>query len=54
VLGFIGVLGSLAGLSMAISQNLSPAWYPIALAILSLPCAWVGGKLAERRSSGLS
>jgi hypothetical protein len=54
VLGSIGVVGSLAGLSVAISQNLSPAWYPIGLAILSLPCAWVGGKLAERRAMGLS
>ena len=54
VLGFIGVVGSLAGLSMAISQNLSPVWYPIGLAILSLPSAWVGGKLAERRANNLS
>ena len=54
VLGSIGVIGSLAGLSMAISQNLSPLWYPIGLAILSLPSAWVGGKLAERRANKLS
>lgn len=54
VLGFIGVVGSLAGLSLAISQNLSPLWYPIGLAILSLPCAWVGGKLAERHARDLS
>ena len=54
VLGSIGVIGSLAGLSMAISQNLSPLWYPIGLAILSLPSAWVGGKLAERHARDLS
>ena len=54
VLGSIGVIGSLAGLSMAISQNLSPLWYPIGLAILSLPSAWVGGKLAEHRANKLS
>lgn len=54
VLGGIGVLGSLAGLSMAISQNLSPVWYPIGLAILSVPSAWFGGKLAERRANKLS
>ena len=54
VLGSIGVIGSLAGLSMAISQNLSPLWYPIGLAIISLPSAWVGGKLAERRANKLS
>lgn len=22
-----------------------PHWYPIALIVLALPCAWVGGKL---------
>ena len=54
VLGSIGVIGSLAGLSMTISQNLSPVWYPIGLATLSLPSAWVGGKLAERRANKLS
>ena len=48
ILGAIGVLGSAAGIPMAMSQNLSPVWYPVSLAILSLPCAWIGGKLADR------
>ena len=48
ILGAIGVLGSTAGIPMAMSQNLSPVWYPVSLAILSLPCAWIGGKLADR------
>jgi len=48
ILGAIGVLASAAGIPMAMSQNLSPVWYPVSLAILSLPCAWIGGKLADR------
>lgn len=54
VLGFIGVVATIAGASAAMSQNLSPMWYPIALAVVSLPCAWVGGVIAERRSRKLS
>jgi hypothetical protein len=26
-------------------------WYPIALAVLALPCAWLGGLLRERQMS---
>ena len=48
ILGAIGVLASAAGIPMAMSQNLSPVWYPVSLAILSLPCAWIGGKFADR------
>jgi hypothetical protein len=48
ILGAIGVLASAAGIPMAMSQNLSPVWYPVSLVILSLPCAWIGGKLADR------
>lgn len=54
VLGFIGVVATIAGASVAMSQNLSPMWYPIALAVVSLPCALVGGVIAERRSKKLS
>ena len=50
VLGFIGVVATIAGTFAAMSQNLSPMWYPIALAVVSVPCAWLGGTLAERRT----
>jgi hypothetical protein len=26
-----------------------PHWYPIALVLVSIPCAWIGGKLYEKR-----
>jgi hypothetical protein len=48
-LGLLGVVVSAAG-TMA-GQSLGPAWYGIALAVLALPLAWLGGKLFELRSS---
>jgi hypothetical protein len=47
ILGFIGVFLSTVGAVVAIPMNLSPTWYPIALVVISLPCAWLGGKLAS-------
>lgn len=41
----IGFMPSLAGVFAAINRNLGPLWYPIALWITSLPCAWLGGRL---------
>lgn len=39
-IGFaLGVLGAIA------MWDKPPHWYPIALIILALPCAWLGGKL---------
>jgi hypothetical protein len=49
VLGGIGlvlsVIGAIAALGMA---DLGPAWYPIALVLSALPCAWLGGDLYRR------
>ena len=54
ILGFIGlVVGSIGAIAF-IPMNLSPAWYPIALALASVPCAYVGGMLAKRRPQKLS
>jgi hypothetical protein len=47
ILGFIGVFLSTVGAVVAIPMNLSPVWYPVALIVVSLPCAWLGGKLAS-------
>ncbi|HEX6124682.1 MAG TPA: hypothetical protein VFZ23_04850 [Pyrinomonadaceae bacterium] len=54
ILGFIGLFLSTAAAVVTIPMDLGPAWYPIALAVLSVPCAWVGGKLAELRTVKLS
>lgn len=48
ILGLIGlVLGTIAAI-VTIPKRLGPAWYPIALAVLALPCTWLGGKLRTR------
>jgi hypothetical protein len=48
VLGSIGLVLSLIGASVA--ADLGPAWYGWTLAAMSLPVAWLGGKLHELRS----
>ena len=49
MLGAIGLLLSTAGAAAAIDMKLGPSWYPIALALSSIPCAWLGGALHRRR-----
>jgi len=48
VLGVIGTLVSLAGAFAPQTKNLGPMWYPITLAILTMPAAWFGGWLFVR------
>ena len=48
ILGITGlVIGSLAAVA-TIPMKLGPAWYPIVLAVLALPCVWLGGKLRTK------
>ena len=43
-LGIFGLIPAAGGVIFAISRpNLGPSWYPIALAIVGLPCCWLGG-----------
>jgi hypothetical protein len=45
-LGIIGLVLSTAGAITTITKyDLGPAWYPIALVVTALPCAWIGGAL---------
>jgi hypothetical protein len=48
VLGVIGFVLSLAGAIVTMPMNLGPNWYPIALVVTALPCAWLGGVLQRR------
>lgn len=49
ILGGIGTAIGILAAIVTIPQNLAPAWFPITLAILALPSAWLGGKLATRK-----
>jgi surface polysaccharide O-acyltransferase-like enzyme len=48
----LGVVGVVIGLAGAIATifivPLGPAWYPIALVLTALPCAWLGGVLQRK------
>lgn len=49
VLGSIGLIISSAAAIAVIPLGWGPAWYPMALAISSLPSVWFGGWLATAR-----
>lgn len=48
ILGGIGFVLGAAGAIVAVGQDLGPLWYPIALVVTALPCAWLGGRLYGR------
>lgn len=43
MLGVLGIVVSTLGL--VVMWGHGPAWYPITLILVSLPCAWVGGRI---------
>jgi len=51
VLGFLGLIVCIIG--AVVTWNKGPAfgphWYPLALVLLALPTAWLGGKLRENQ-----
>jgi hypothetical protein len=49
VLGGVGLVVSVAG-TVAL-RDAGPVWYPLALAASALPCAWLGGRFHQRRST---
>jgi hypothetical protein len=51
VLGAIGVLLSTVGLLATWNKDpdFGPKWYPAALVVIALPCAFIGGTLRERQ-----
>ena len=40
------IIGS-AGAVATWNKDLGPHWYPIALVVTGIPCAWIGGKIRE-------
>ncbi len=51
-LGVVGLVLSLAGAIVTIAtMDLGPDWYPVALVLTALPCAWLGGVLHRTRQA---
>ena len=50
ILGTIGFVFGVIGVIATLPLHLGPSWYPIAIAVTALPCAWLGGVLAVRRT----
>lgn len=48
ILGLIGLV--LSSVGAIVAADLGPAWYGWTLAVISLPLAWLGAKLYERRN----
>lgn len=51
VLGLMGVVLNTAGALeiRKLGPEFGPLWYPVTLILISLPCAWIGGKLVRER-----
>jgi len=52
ILGAIGFVFGVIGVIASVPMHLGPAWYPIAIAVTALPCAWLGGVLRVRQIQG--
>lgn len=49
----LGVLGFVvSAVGSVVARDLAPAWYGLALVVLALPLAWLGGKLFELSLGG--
>jgi hypothetical protein len=51
ILGGVGVVLGLVGLSLTWNKGLGPHWYPIALVVLAVPQCWAGGKIYETQAA---
>jgi hypothetical protein len=43
--GVVGVALNIVGIVVTWNSGLGPHWYPLALLVLTMPTAWLGGKL---------
>jgi len=48
ILGMIGTVAGVLAAIVTIPMGIAPTWYPIALAVLALPCVWLGGRLRSK------
>lgn len=47
-LGIVGTVFSGLGVVAAVQSDMGPIWYPLALLVSCIPCAWAGGWLHTR------
>jgi hypothetical protein len=49
ILGLVGLVVSIAGAAATwnIEPPVGPHWYSLLIAAISIPCAWLGGKIYE-------
>jgi hypothetical protein len=49
ILGVLGLLVGLAGAAATWNRvpSIGPHWYAVVVAFISIPCAWLGGKIRE-------
>lgn len=52
IVGVLGTVVSIIGAIVNSKMNLGPEWYCWALVVLSLPSAWLGGKLFLNKLKG--
>ena len=50
--GALGLAVSVAGAVATWNRDLGPHWYPVAVAAMALPCAWIGGRIREAQLNG--
>jgi hypothetical protein len=54
--GGVGLVASVVGAVATWNHvpSLGPHWYPLALVVTAIPCAWLGGKLGEMQLQHVS
>jgi putative exporter of polyketide antibiotics len=45
--GVVGFVLSVVGVVVTWNMDMGPRWYPLALVVITLPCAWIGGIFAR-------
>jgi hypothetical protein len=47
----IGMILGTIGAVVTWNKDLGPHWYPLALVVTGIPCAWIGAKIREKQIS---
>jgi len=47
----IGMILGTVGAVVTWNKDLGPHWYPLALIVTGIPCAWIGAKIREMQTS---